>query len=181
MTLMNSPLNTRHYTLVQGFCLFWLFLMEDKGLIVKNWLRLTTDGKISPHLREAYLDSFKDSPWATHIKKGVEESRICWNLGISQHSGSTHIHQKSATKTSRSVHTGMAKWTKEHNKLNGKLRLYKLFKRNLAPEPYLALPSYLRIPISKLRTSAHALRIETGRYAFAVTNTCWPKNMLVLQ
>ena len=61
---------------------------------------------------------------------------------------------------------------------NGKLTLYKLFKRNLAPEPYLTLPSYLRIPISKLRTSAHALRIETGQYATpspipADQRTCW--------
>jgi len=41
MTLVNSPLaygnlygalNTRRSTLVQGFCLSWLFLMEGKGL-----------------------------------------------------------------------------------------------------------------------------------------------------
>ena len=29
-----GALNTRRYTLVQGFCLFWLFLMEGKGLKV---------------------------------------------------------------------------------------------------------------------------------------------------
>ena len=40
--------------------------------MVKNWLRLKTDWEISPYLREAYLDSFKDSPWATHIKKVLE-------------------------------------------------------------------------------------------------------------
>jgi len=42
MTLVNSPLaygnlygalNTRRYTLVQGFCFLWQFLMEGKGLI----------------------------------------------------------------------------------------------------------------------------------------------------
>ncbi len=37
MTFVNSPIayggfNTRHYTLVQGFCFFWLFLMGCKGL-----------------------------------------------------------------------------------------------------------------------------------------------------
>ena len=69
-------------------------------------------------------------------------------------------------------------WQGELRNTTGTLRLYKLFKRNLAPEPYLTLPSYLRIPISKLRTSAHALRIETGRYAMpspipADQRTCW--------
>jgi len=41
-------------------------------LMVKYWLRLTTDWEISPYLRESYLDSFKDSLSATHIKKVLE-------------------------------------------------------------------------------------------------------------
>ena len=41
-------------------------------LMVKYWLRLTTDWEVSPYLREAHLDSFKDSPWTTHIKKVLE-------------------------------------------------------------------------------------------------------------
>jgi len=45
-------------------------------LMVKYWLRLTTDWEISPYLREAYLDSFKDSQWATHIKKVLEGARF---------------------------------------------------------------------------------------------------------
>jgi hypothetical protein len=31
-------------------------------------------------------------------------------------------------------------------------------------EKYLNLPPYLRVPTTRLRTSAHPLRIETGRY-----------------
>ena len=31
-------------------------------------------------------------------------------------------------------------------------------------EKYLDLPPYLRVPTTRLRTSAHSLRIETGRY-----------------
>jgi len=47
ITLVNSPqaygnlygaLNTRYYTLVQGFCFFWLFLMEGKGLKYSSYL-----------------------------------------------------------------------------------------------------------------------------------------------
>ena len=41
-------------------------------LMVKYWLRLTTDWEISPYLREAYLDSFKDSPSTTHNRKLCE-------------------------------------------------------------------------------------------------------------
>ena len=50
--------------------------------------------------------------------------------------------------------------------LSGSLTLYKDFKQSFGIENYLdVLPSKLRINISKLRLSAHQLRIETGRYA----------------
>ena len=50
--------------------------------------------------------------------------------------------------------------------LSGSLTLYKNFKQSFGIENYLdVLPSKLRIHISKLRLSAHQLRIETGRYA----------------
>ena len=45
-------------------------------LMVKYWLRLATDREISPYLREAYLESLSDSPWAVHrgIKKVLERA-----------------------------------------------------------------------------------------------------------
>jgi len=64
MTLVNSPLangnldgalNTRRYTLVQGFCLFWLFLMEGKRLrslvylytpSIKVWIKKTSCARV---------------------------------------------------------------------------------------------------------------------------------------
>ena len=50
--------------------------------------------------------------------------------------------------------------------LSGSLTLYKNIKLSFGIENYLdVLPSKLRINISKLRLSAHQLRIETGRYA----------------
>ena len=50
--------------------------------------------------------------------------------------------------------------------LSGSLTLYKNFKQSFGIENYLVvLPSKLRINISKLRLSAHQLRIETCRYA----------------
>ena len=45
------------------------------------------------------------------------------------------------------------------------LRLFvKRYKNTLKYEPYLNLPPYLRVPPACLRTSAHGLKIETGRY-----------------
>ena len=50
--------------------------------------------------------------------------------------------------------------------LSGSLTLYKNIKLSFGIENYLdVLPRKLRINISKLRLSAHQLRIETGRYA----------------
>ncbi len=44
------------------------------------------------------------------------------------------------------------------------LRTFRLFKNLIAYEPYLNLPPHLRVSLAKLRSSAHQLRIETGRY-----------------
>ena len=50
----------------------------------------------------------------------------------------------------------------------GKLRSYKLIKEDFKRESYLELPPYLRVPVARLRTSAHPLRIKTGRYNLPV-------------
>ena len=60
----------------------------------------------------------------------------------------------------------------------GKLRTYKLIKQDLKLEKYLELPPHLRVPVTRLRTSAHPLRIETGRYNLPTAlpveeRTCW--------
>ena len=51
-------------------------------------------------------------------------------------------------------------------KRNSKLRTYKEFKQDLKLEKYLTCVSVRahRIALTKLRTSAHQLRTETGRY-----------------
>ena len=69
-------------------------------------------------------------------------------------------------------------WESELNASSGKLRTYRLFKKEFSCEAYLNLPPYLRVPITKLRTSAHPLRIETVRYALPTPlpveqRTCW--------
>ena len=141
-------------------------------LMVKYWL--ATDREISPYLREAYLESLSDSPWAVHIKKVLERAgfaEIWLNPHIvDQRAVINNLQQRLQDQYTQS-------WQSELSNTTGK----PLFKRNLAPEAYLTLPSYLRIPICKLRASAHALRIETGRYAMpspipADQRTCWVCN-----
>jgi hypothetical protein len=57
-------------------------------------------------------------------------------------------------------------WASELQANSGKLRTYKLIKHEFKTEKYmyLNLPPHLRVPTTRLRTSAHPLRIETGRY-----------------
>jgi len=107
--------------------------------MVKYWLRLTADWEISPYLGEAYLDSLKDSSWATHIKKVLEGAgfaEIWVNPDIADH----HTFIKNLKQRIQDQYT--QSWQSELRNTNGKLRLYKLFKRILAPEPYMALPLY---------------------------------------
>ena len=54
-------------------------------------------------------------------------------------------------------------WEGELQVITGKLRTYKVVKQDLKLEKYLDLPSHLKVPVTKLRTSSHSLRIETGR------------------
>ena len=54
----------------------------------------------------------------------------------------------------------------------------RLIKDEFHREMYLTLPPYLRVPHTRLRISAHALRIETGQYNLTAPlpvqeRTCW--------
>ena len=55
-------------------------------------------------------------------------------------------------------------WRQSLNESTGKLRTYREFKKEFELESYLKLPAHLRIPLTRLRVSAHHLRVETGRY-----------------
>ena len=60
------------------------------------------------------------------------------------------------------------RWQGKLRDSTGKLRSYKLIKDEFHKEMYLTLPPYLRVPYTRLRISAHSLRIETGRYNLPV-------------
>ena len=55
-------------------------------------------------------------------------------------------------------------WQGELRNTAGKLRTYKLIKEDFKREGYLKFPPCLRVPLTRLRTSSHALRIKTRRY-----------------
>ena len=69
-------------------------------------------------------------------------------------------------------------WQSDLRNTTGKLRAYKLVKDSFQTENYLDLPAYLRVPMARLRSSSHSLRIETGRYCLpspcpADERFCW--------
>ena len=56
-------------------------------------------------------------------------------------------------------------WTKSIQTKEGKLKTYKTFKNNFIQEPYLKIKdTEARKCLARLRTSAHSLEIERGRY-----------------
>jgi len=69
-------------------------------------------------------------------------------------------------------------WQSELRDPTGKLRSYKLIKEGFKRGSYLELPPYMRVPVARLRTSTHPLRIETGQYNLPVPipaeeRYCW--------
>ena len=69
-------------------------------------------------------------------------------------------------------------WQGEPRNTSGKIRMYKLIKEDFKREGYLTLPPYLRVPLTRLRTCSHTLRIETGWYNLPTSlpveeRICW--------
>ena len=69
-------------------------------------------------------------------------------------------------------------WQSDLRETTGKLRTYKLIKKEFKSESYLDLPPHMRVPVARLRTSTHPLRIEIGRYNLptpipAEERYCW--------
>ena len=78
--------------------------------------------------------------------------------------------------TSRETHRPVQ--TKLATETTGKLRTYKLIKKEFKNESYLELPQHMRVSVARLRTNTHPLRIEIGRYNLptpipAEERYCW--------
>ena len=100
-------------------------------------------------------------PWAKHIKSILDSAGFSYVwLNPSQ----VDPQQISNDISERLTDQFKQNWQSELRNTSGKLRSYKEIKDSFKLESYLELPPHLRIPITRLRTSSHTLRIETGRY-----------------
>ena len=137
--------------------------IRHKVSLLKYWLRITTSTDISPLLLEAYqLLTLNDHPntWCRKIQRILNEAGFSYVW-----SNPCEVDPTQFIKAIRQ--TLHIQYIQERNGLltaSSKLRTYRLFKNTLKYEPYLNLPPYLRVPLARLRTSAHGLKIETGRY-----------------
>jgi hypothetical protein len=138
----------------------------------KYWLRLCTLDP-STLVHKAYLDSYSSmkpglTNWASCIKTHWTHFNLCetWdNQGaVFRHKTISQLQQAVTEKYKMG-------WSLLVNKNEGsKLRTYKLFKQEFLLENYILaeLNVAKRREFTKLRISAHRLRIETDRYV-------WPK------
>ncbi|XP_045180152.2 uncharacterized protein LOC123539573 isoform X1 [Mercenaria mercenaria] len=137
--------------------------------IVKYWLKLCQSNNIITIVNFELNDSAVGKVnWFTHVKDLLSKYGFLykWN---------DIINNRHLRKNVDSVFISMFKqrlideFTQEwRNGVNSMevLTLYKSVKESLKLEPYLnnIVSRNLRIPLTKLRVSAHSLRIQTGRY-----------------
>ena len=116
-----------------------------------------------PHwLKDAYtLATSYSSQWISFIKQILDETGFSY---VWFHPASVDPQRFAKDLQQRLEDQYVQSWTSELEANSGKLRTYKLIKHDFKMERYLNLPPYLRVPTTRLRTSAHSLRIETGRY-----------------
>lgn len=131
----------------------------------KYWIQLCNTG-IDSMVKKAYLDSYtsKDrlSTWATHIQT------LWTHFGLSEiwNNQGTHYRHKIINLLSTDiVNKYDLLWQNRVNLDDSKLRTYKLFKSTTGLENYLCTVNVsIRQEFTRLRISAHFLRIETGRH-----------------
>ena len=138
----------------------------------KYWLHLVTPGSgVSGLVNDAYIDMHrlhKDMPnWASHICN-------VWNtFALSEvwtNHGTKYRHKIKRVLQNNIANSYDEYWLREMNRGDSKLRVYKDFKQTVNLENYL-VGTYNRSvrtkrrEFTKLRISAHQLRIETGRYS----------------
>jgi hypothetical protein len=131
----------------------------------KYWLHLC-NMKQTSLVKLAYFEShhLKDKlpMWATCLQKLWTQFSLIetWN-----NQGTRYRHKIINLLVSGILNEYDKSWTTKINADTSKLRTYKLFKTNPSLENYLCTSSIsTRQEFTRLRTSAHFLRIETGRY-----------------
>ena len=137
-------------------------LLKRKLRILKYWLRIVTNWQIPSLVYDAYCMARNSSlKWAVKVKSLLNSLGFseCWLMPDLIEPSTLMQNVKE-----RLMDQFIQEWRTMLSETAGKLRTYKLFKSHFEIESYLNLPVHLRVPLTKFRVSAHALRIETGRY-----------------
>ena len=144
-------------------------MIKRKISMIKYWLRVTTDWDAPELVKDAYaLAKAESHEWVSFILNNSGFPQV-WS-----HPSSVVPTEFIAQLEQCLIDQYIQGWQGELRDSIGKLRSYRLIKDEL----YLTLPPYLRVPHTRLRISAHALRIETGRYNLPAPlpvqdRTCW--------
>lgn len=137
-------------------------LVKRKVALIKYWLRVATDWDTPDLVKDAYILATSESlHWANFVKT------ILSDAGFPQvwiQPSSVEPKEFIAKLDQRLTDHYVQSWQGDLRDTSGKLRTYKTIKENFNREAYLTLPPFLRVPLTRLRTSTHPLRIETGRY-----------------
>ena len=151
-------------------------MIKRKISMIKYWLRVTTDWDAPELVKDSYaLAKAESHEWVSFIQNTLNNSGFSqvWNRpsGVVPTEFTAQLEQ-------RLIDQYIQCWQGELRDSTGKLRSYRLIKNEFHREMYLTLPPYLRVPHTRLRISAHALRIETGRYNLPAPlpvqeRTCW--------
>ena len=129
---------------------------------IKYWLRIKTDWTVSPLVKDACILATSSSlQWANSVKQNLDGAGFSY---VWLNPDNVDPQQLCAELKERLTDQYIQHWQSELRDTTGKLRSYKLIKEDFKRESYLELPPYMRVPVARLRTSTHPLRIEIGRY-----------------
>ena len=114
-------------------------------------------------------------PWANSVKQNLDGAGFSY---VWLNPANVDPQQLCTELKERLTDQYTQHWQSELKDTTGKLRSYKLIKEDLKRESYLELLPYIKVPVARLRTSTHPLRIKTGRYNLPVPipaeeHYCW--------
>ena len=136
--------------------------IRRKVCIIQYWLRINTDWTISPLVKDACTLAGNNSlQWVKFIKQTLDSAGLSY---VWLNPANVDPQQIRDELKERFTDQYIQCWQSELRETSGKLRSYKLIKEDFKRESYPELPSYMRVAVARLRTSAQPLRIETGRY-----------------
>ena len=133
--------------------------------VIKYWIKLMKSDNVL--IKELYLDIMVDvnrglKNWASQVKMLLDMYGFS-HIWLTQHV--TNLENFHIIFKQRVIDEFIQNWH-VHIDNSKSLILYKNLKEHFLPELYInVLPLKLRTVITKMRISAHQLRIETGRYA----------------